>query len=139
MEELPGKQGDWKSKFAREAFENAIVINSAIGGSTNAPIHLNAIARHLGVPLSNDDWQSVGHSAPLLVNMQPAGEYLGEDYQRAGGVPAVVAELLQGDLLPHPDVVTVNGQSMGDNCRARRSTNTDVIKTAVGAVLAAGL
>jgi dihydroxy-acid dehydratase len=121
--------------MTREAFENAIVINSAIGGSTNAPIHLNAISRHLGVPLSNDDWQSVGHSAPLLVNMQPAGEYLGEDYQRAGGVPAVVAELLQGDLLPHPDAVTVNGQSMGDNCRARRSTNTDVIKTAAEPML----
>ena len=80
--------------MTREAFENAIVINSAIGGSTNAPIHLNAIARHLDIPLYNDDWQSVGHKTPLLVNLQPAGEYLGEDFHRAGGVPAVVGELL---------------------------------------------
>jgi dihydroxy-acid dehydratase len=76
--------------MTREAFENAIVVNSAIGGSTNAPIHLNGIARHLGVQLDNDDWQKIGHDVPLLVNLQPAGEYLGEDYQHAGGVPAVV-------------------------------------------------
>ena len=88
--------------MTREAFENARVINSAIGGSTNAPIHLNAIARHLGIPLSNDDWQSVGHKTPLLVNLQPAGEYLGEDFHRAGGVPAVVGELLEAGLLPYP-------------------------------------
>ena len=114
--------------MTREAFENAIVINSAIGGSTNAPIHLNGIARHLGVPLNNDDWQSIGHEIPLLVNLQPAGEYLGEDYQRAGGVPAVVGELLEASLLPHPKALTVNGASMGDNCSDRRSENQDVIK-----------
>jgi len=114
--------------MTREAFENAIVINSAIGGSTNAPIHLNGIARHLGVPLHNDDWQSIGHEIPLLVNLQPAGEYLGEDYQRAGGVPAVVGELLEAGLLPHPKALTVNGASMGDNCSDRRSENQDVIK-----------
>ena len=114
--------------MTREAFENAIVINSAIGGSTNAPIHLNGIARHLGVPLNNDDWQSIGHEVPLLVNLQPAGEYLGEDYQRAGGVPAVVGELLEAGLLPHPKALTVNGASMGDNCSDRRSENQDVIK-----------
>ena len=114
--------------MTREAFENAIVINSAIGGSTNAPIHLNGIARHLGVPLNNDDWQSIGHEIPLLVNLQPAGEYLGEDYQRAGGVPAVVGELLEAGLLPHPKALTVNGASMGDNCFDRRSENQDVIK-----------
>ena len=114
--------------MTREAFENAIVINSAIGGSTNAPIHLNGIARHLGVPLSNDDWQSIGHEIPLLVNLQPAGEYLGEDYQRAGGVPAVVGGLLEAGLLPHPKALTVNGASMGDNCSDRRSENQDVIK-----------
>lgn len=74
--------------MTREAFENAIVVNSAIGGSTNAPIHLNAIARHLGVKLDNDDWQTVGLNVPLLVNLQPTGEYLGEDYHHAGGVPA---------------------------------------------------
>jgi dihydroxy-acid dehydratase len=115
--------------MTREAFENAIVINSAIGGSTNAPIHLNGIARHLGVPLGNDDWQQIGHEVPLLVNLQPAGEYLGEDYQQAGGVPAVVGELLAAGLLPHPDAVTVNGQSMGSNCGHLRSGNTEVIKT----------
>ena len=114
--------------MTREAFENAIVINSAIGGSTNAPIHLNGIARHLGVPLNNDDWQSIGHEIPLLVNLQPAGEYLGEDYKRAGGVPAVVGELLEAGLLPHPKALTVNGASMGDNCSDRRSENQEVIK-----------
>ncbi len=114
--------------MTRAAFENAIVINSAIGGSTNAPIHLNAIARHLGVPLDNDDWQKHGHHIPLLVNMQPAGKYLGEDYQRAGGVPAVIGELVEGGLLPHPDAITVNGKSMGDNSGAVRSRNADVIK-----------
>ncbi|KNG95634.1 IlvD/Edd family dehydratase [Pseudaestuariivita atlantica] len=114
--------------MTREAFENAIVVNSAIGGSTNAPIHLNAIARHLGVPLDNDDWQKLGHHIPLLVNLQPAGEYLGEDYQRAGGVPAVVGALMRAGLLPHPDAVTVNGRSMGDNCGEAVSTNADVIK-----------
>ncbi|UAB89881.1 dihydroxy-acid dehydratase family protein [Ruegeria sp. SCSIO 43209] len=114
--------------MTRQAFENSIVINSAIGGSTNAPIHLNAIARHLGVPLNNDDWQKLGHDVPLLVNMQPAGEYLGEDYQQAGGVPAVVGELLDAGLLPHPDAITVNGKTMGDNCSTRRSQNSDVIK-----------
>ena len=115
--------------MTRQAFENAIVINSAIGGSTNAPIHLNAIARHLGIDLTNDDWQATGHKIPLLVNLQPAGEYLGEDYHRAGGVPAVVAELMRHNLLPHPDAVTVNGASMGSNCKAAEIKNDNVIKT----------
>ncbi|MEL6572377.1 MAG: IlvD/Edd family dehydratase [Pseudomonadota bacterium] len=114
--------------MTRKAFENAIVINSAIGGSTNAPIHLNAIAAHMGVPLTNDDWQALGYEIPLLVNLQPAGEYLGEDYFRAGGVPAVVAALLEKDLLPHPDALTANGQTMGNNCRGKTATNLDVIK-----------
>ncbi len=116
--------------MTREAFENAIIVNSAIGGSTNAPIHLNGIARHLGVPLDNDDWQRLGHKVPLLVNLQPAGEYLGEDYHRAGGVPAVIGELLAAGLLPHPDALTANGKSMAENCADRRSVNADVIKTA---------
>ncbi len=111
----------------RRAFENAIVINSAIGGSTNAPIHLNAIARHLDVPLDNDDWQTLGHKIPLLVNLQPAGKYLGEDYHRAGGVPAVVGELLRAGLLPHPDALTANGRTMAENCQVAASTNDDVI------------
>ena len=114
--------------MTRQAFENTIVINSAIGGSTNAPIHLNGIARHLGVPLDNDDWQSVGHDVPLLVNLQPAGEYLGEDYQHAGGVPAVIGELIAADLLPHPDAITANGKSMRENCGHVRSEDTKVIK-----------
>jgi dihydroxy-acid dehydratase len=114
--------------MTRQAFENAIVINSAIGGSTNAPIHLNAIARHIGVALDNNDWQEIGHKIPLLVNLQPAGEYLGEDYHRAGGVPAVIAELLRAGLLPHPDALTVNGKTMAENCSAQQTENCDVIK-----------
>ena len=123
--------------MTRAAFENAIVINSAIGGSTNAPIHLNGIARHLGVPLDNDDWQKIGHHIPLLVNLQPAGEYLGEDYHRAGGVPAVISELLAEGLLPHPTAVTANGQTMAENCTALRSGNQDVIKPAADPILEA--
>lgn len=115
--------------MTRKAFENAIVVNSAIGGSTNAPIHLNAIARHLGVPLDNDDWQEIGLKVPLIVNLQPTGEYLGEDYHHAGGVPAVVAELMKGGLLPHPDALTANGKSIGDNCKAAVVENADVIRS----------
>lgn len=115
--------------MTREAFENAIVVNSAIGGSTNAPIHLNGIARHLGISLDNDDWQKLGHKVPLLVNLQPAGEYLGEDYHRAGGVPAVVGELLAAGLLPHPGALTANGSTMSENCAGVTIENTDVIKT----------
>ncbi|MEO3998018.1 IlvD/Edd family dehydratase [Mesorhizobium sp. CAU 1732] len=115
--------------MTREAFENAIVVNSAIGGSTNAPIHLNAIARHLGVPLDNDDWQAVGHHVPLLVNLQPAGEYLGEDYHHAGGVPAVVGELMKTGLLPYPDAKTVNGKTIGDNCATAENLDPKVIRT----------
>ncbi|PYE86663.1 IlvD/Edd family dehydratase [Phyllobacterium leguminum] len=114
--------------MTREAFENAIVVNSAIGGSTNAPIHLNAIARHLGIKLDNDDWQAVGHDIPLLVNLQPAGEYLGEDYHHAGGVPAVVNELMKAGRLPHPDALTVNGKSIGENCKNAENLDTKVIR-----------
>lgn len=117
--------------MTREAFENAIVLNSAIGGSTNAPIHLNAIARHLGIPLDNDDWQRLGLDIPLLVNLQPAGSYLGEDYHRAGGVPAVVAELLRNDLIPHPGALTANGESLADNCRDAEIISPDVIHSVV--------
>ncbi|BEV01020.1 IlvD/Edd family dehydratase [Novosphingobium olei] len=99
-----------------EAFHNAIVVNSAIGGSTNAPIHLAAIARHVGVELPLTDWQEKGHKVPLLVNLQPAGEYLGEDYYRAGGVPAVVAQLMGQGLIAEA-AMTVNGRTIGDNCR----------------------
>ena len=120
----------------REAFENAIVVNSAIGGSTNAPIHLNAIAAHLGVPLDNDDWQKHGFAVPLLVNLMPAGEYLGEDYHHAGGVPAVVGELMRAGLLPHPEALTANGRSIGENCADAAIMDSDVIRAADEPLLA---
>jgi dihydroxy-acid dehydratase len=113
--------------LTRKAFENAIVANSAIGGSTNAPVHINAIARHVGVKLSIDDWEKVGYDVPLLVNMQPAGEYLGEEYYRAGGLPAVMSELLKARRI-HADALTINGKTMGENVREARTTNADVIK-----------
>jgi len=101
--------------LTREAFVNAIRVNSALGGSTNAPMHLIALARHIGVELSIDDWQSFGYEVPLLVNLQPAGEYLGEDFYRAGGVPAVVAQLMRHGLI-HDKALTANGRSIGENC-----------------------
>jgi len=113
--------------LTREAFLNAIAVNTAIGGSTNAPIHLAAIARHAGVELSLDDWQSHGYDLPLLVNLQPAGEYLGEGYHRAGGVPAVVNELIGAGKIIE-SALTVNGKSIGENCRGRQAENRDVIK-----------
>jgi dihydroxy-acid dehydratase len=112
--------------LTRKAFENCIVVNSAIGGSTNAPIHINALARHVGVELSIDDWQKIGRDVPLLVNMQPAGFYLGEEFHRAGGVPAVVRELMQHKRI-HEDALTVNGRTMGDNCRDATKPDGDVI------------
>jgi len=114
--------------LTREAFINAIRVNSAIGGSTNAPIHLNALARHIGVELSIDDWQTYGRDVPLLVNLQPAGEYLGEDYYRAGGVPAVVAQLM-GKGLINESAITVNGKTIGDNCRGAVIEDGNVIRT----------
>lgn len=113
--------------LTREAFENAIRVNSAIGGSTNAPIHLNAIARHIGVELDIDDWQALGRDVPMIVNLQPAGEYLGEDYYRAGGVPAVVAQLMRDGLI-HEDALTANGASIGDNCRDAAIEDERVIR-----------
>jgi dihydroxy-acid dehydratase len=113
--------------LTRESFENAIVVNSAIGGSTNAPIHINAIARHIGVPLSVDDWQEVGHKIPLLVNMQPAGQYLGEEFYRAGGIPAVIAELLDAGKL-HPNARTANGKTIAENCQGKLSWDRDVVR-----------
>jgi dihydroxy-acid dehydratase len=114
--------------LTREAFENAIVVNSAIGGSTNAPIHLNAIARHAGVELSIEDWEKIGHDVPLIVDLQPAGRFLGEEYHRAGGVPAVVGELI-GQGLIREDALTVNGRTIGDNCRGVVSADPEVIRT----------
>jgi dihydroxy-acid dehydratase len=112
--------------LTREAFENTILVNSCIGGSTNAPIHINAIARHIGVEVDNDDWERIGYDVPLLVNMQPAGEYLGEEYHRAGGVPAVAAELeAKGMLRP---ALTVNGKTFAENVKGRFSSDRNVIK-----------
>jgi dihydroxy-acid dehydratase len=101
--------------LTRAAFINAIRVNTALGGSTNAPLHLIALARHIGVELSIDDWQTYGYEVPLLVNLQPAGEYLGEDFYRAGGVPAVVAQLLKRGLI-FGDALTANGRTIGENC-----------------------
>jgi dihydroxy-acid dehydratase len=113
--------------LTRESFINAIRVNSALGGSTNAPIHLIALARHLGVPLSVDDWQDYGYEVPLLVNMQPAGEYLGEDFHRAGGVPAVVAQLMRQGLIEE-GALTANGRTLGDNCRGAEIQDELVIR-----------
>jgi dihydroxy-acid dehydratase len=114
--------------MTRAAFENAIVVNSAIGGSTNAPIHLNAIARHLGLTLTNDDWQSFGLYIPLLVDLQPAGRFLGEDYHRAGGVPGVIAELMKAGALPNPGALTVTGLSVAEAYENARVENAEVIR-----------
>ena len=113
--------------LTRKAFENTIVANSAIGGSTNAPIHINAIARHIGVKLTVDDWEKFGYDVPLLVNMQPAGFYLGEEYYRAGGLPAVMNELMKAGRI-HKDALTINGKTMGDNVRHTKVQDHDVIK-----------
>ena len=114
--------------LTREAFENSIVLNSAIGGSTNAPIHINAIARHVGVKLEIEDWEKVGLEIPMLVNLQPAGKYLGEDFHRAGGVPAVMNTLLKAKKL-HKNSLTVNGKTVADNYADTTTKDTDVIRT----------
>jgi dihydroxy-acid dehydratase len=113
--------------LTRAAFENAIVACSAIGGSTNAPIHINAIARHIGVALTIEDWEKVGYDVPLLVNMQPAGFYLGEDYYRAGGLPAVLRELHAAERL-HGDALTVSGKTVAENVGQAIVCNADVIR-----------
>ena len=112
--------------LTREAFENAIVVNSAIGGSTNAPIHINAIARHIGVELNNNDWEKIGYDIPLIVNLQPAGKYLGEEFHRAGGIPAVVNELMKHGKI-RENAITANGKPIGENCRGREAEGDDVI------------
>ncbi|RYZ13080.1 MAG: dihydroxy-acid dehydratase, partial [Comamonadaceae bacterium] len=111
--------------MTRTAFENAIVVNSAIGGSTNAPIHLVAIAKHMGIALDMADWEKHGYEIPLIVNLQPAGEYLGEDYYRAGGVPAVVAELIAHGKIG--ESMTVNGKTLIENCEGRFTDDREVI------------
>lgn len=113
--------------MTRKAFENAVVAASALGASTNCPPHVTAIARHMGVELEIGDWDRIGYRIPLLVNLMPAGQYLGEDFHRAGGVPAVMHELLAAGHA-HPDVMTVSGRTVGDVYRATPSTNRDVIR-----------
>src|SRR5476649_2962804 len=112
--------------LTKDAFVNAIRVNSAIGGSTNAPIHITAIARHIGVDVPLQEWQTQGHKVPLLVNLQPAGEYLGEDFHHAGGVPAVVNLLMEKGLIKEK-ALTVNGKTMGENCRGKRVHLPEVI------------
>ena len=112
--------------MTKAAFENMIAVNSAIGGSTNAPIHFNAIAKHLGVKLDNDDWERVGYNVPLIVNMQPAGEYLGEDFHHAGGVPGVVSRLIKGGLI-NKVAKTVNGKTLYKNCEKFKVLDKNVI------------
>jgi dihydroxy-acid dehydratase len=114
--------------LTRKAFENAIVASSALGASTNCPPHVNAIAKHMGVKLTIKDWDKIGYKIPLLVNCMPAGEYLGEEFHRAGGVPAVMHELLKAGKL-HADVMTVNGKTMGENVTKTATINTKVIKS----------
>jgi dihydroxy-acid dehydratase len=113
--------------LTRAAFENAIVTCSAIGGSTNAPIHINAIARHIGVDLKIEEWETIGYDVPLLVNMQPAGAFLGEGYFRAGGLPAVMHELLAAGRI-HGEARTINGKTVADNVAKAKSYNADVIR-----------
>ena len=112
--------------MTKEAFHNAIVVNSAIGGSTNAPIHITAIARHMGVDVPLQDWQSVGHKVPLIVNLQPAGEYLSEDFHHAGGVPAVVNVLMEKGLIKEK-ALTANGKTIGENCKGKKVMLEEVI------------
>ena len=109
-------------------FENVIRVNTAIGGSTNAPPHITAVASHAGIEMHVGDWQDQGFDLPLLVNMQPAGKYLGESFERAGGVPAVMGEMLAAGLL-HGDAPTVTGKSVAENLKGVRSADTEVIKT----------
>ena len=115
--------------MTRAAFLNAIKVNTAIGGSTNAPPHLQAIARHMGVKLDVQDWEREGFALPLLVNMQPSGKYLGEAFQRAGGVPAVMGELMKAGLLDGAPR-TVTGKTMGENLDGRESCDHEVIRPA---------
>ena len=115
------------SIMTREAFENAIVVNSAIGGSTNAQVHITAIARHIGVELETDAWQQVGYDIPLMANIQPAGEFLCESYHRAGGTSAVMSELLDNDKI-HGNVMTVTGKKMSENLKGIKIKDEKVIK-----------
>ena len=114
--------------MTRKAFENAIIAASALGASTNCPPHVNAIARHIGVDLQIRDWDRIGYRIPLLVNLMPAGKYLGEEFHRAGGVPAVMHELLQAGKL-HGDALNVSGKTIAQCYGTTKSSNVDVIRS----------
>jgi xylonate dehydratase len=114
--------------LSRESFLNAITAIAALGGSTNAQPHLTAMARHAGLELHPQDWMNYGHEIPLLLNMQPAGKYLGERFHRAGGVPAVLCELIDAGKL-HADALTVTGRTLGENVRGRTSRDREMITT----------
>ena len=114
--------------MTRKAFENAVVVASAIGGSSNCTIHLSAIAKHMGIKFDLSDWQKLGHDIPLLVNCQPAGEYLMESFHRAGAIPAVMKELIKNKKL-HTNIKTVTGKTVGENLRKKVDVDNKVIKS----------
>ncbi len=114
--------------LTRQAFENAIRVNAAIGGSTNAVIHLKAIAGRIGVPLELEDWSTVGRDTPTIVDLMPSGRFLMEEFYYAGGLPAVLRRLGEAGLLPHPGAVTVNGKAIWDNVKDAPITNDEVIR-----------
>ena len=114
--------------MTKEAFENAILVASAIGASSNCPPHLTAIARHMGLELDIENWQTLGHDIPLLVNCQPAGEHLMERFHSAGGIPAIMQELLKNNKL-HKNVLTVSGKTVEENLKIKIDVDTDVIKS----------
>lgn len=119
--------------MSREAFENAIVVCAAVGGSTNAPVHINAIAAHADIKLEMNDWQQIGQPVPQIVNCQPVGEYLSEEFHKAGGLPAVVYELLQGGLLKGA-ALTATGKTLAENCGAAKTHDRRVIKSVAAPV-----
>ena len=120
------------------AFENAIRVNAAIGGSTNAVIHLKAIAGRIGVPLELDDWTRIGRGTPTLVDLQPSGRFLMEEFYYAGGLPAVLRRLGEADLLPHPQAITANGRTLWDNVKDAPHYNDDVIRPLAQPLVADG-
>ena len=124
--------------LTREAFENAIRVNAAIGGSTNAVIHLKAIAGRIGVPLELEDWTRIGAGTPTLVDLMPSGRFLMEEFYYAGGLPAVLRRLGEHGLLPHPDALTVNGQSIWDNVKEAPSYDDEVIRPLANPLIADG-
>jgi L-arabonate dehydrase len=115
--------------LTREAFENAIRTNAAIGGSTNAVIHLKAIAGRIGVPLELEDWTTIGRGVPTLVDLMPSGRFLMEEFYYAGGLPAVLRRMGEAGLLPHPQALTVNGKTLWDNVKDAPNYNDEVIRT----------